>query len=66
MTRALFSLFSGNIAAYISQNVMALPVAMVVFGEIFQKAFEKKKLLHSVSVTILAINFLYYAKRFIL
>jgi hypothetical protein len=64
MTRALISLASFNIKAYIDYNIMALPVSLVFLCELFIDLFRKhKKALHISSVIILATNIAYYVYR---
>lgn len=64
MTRALVSLAKGNFYLYAKYNIMALPVALVFAGELFNKAFGKyKAVLHICCTVILTINMIYYVYR---
>ena len=65
MTSALLSLFKGDIYAYMHYNAMALPVAFIFVGELFNNLFGKhKKILHCLCVIVLGINLFYYIDRF--
>ncbi len=66
MTRALLSLAKGDISAYISYNIMALPVAIVFILELFHKLWGKyENIVHGFSIIILIANFTYYLWRII-
>ena len=64
MARALLALAKGDIKAYASHNIMALPVGLTFLGELFCQFFGKyKTLLHFCCGIILVINFIYYVSR---
>lgn len=64
MTRALLSLLKGDIRAYATYNVMALPVAIVFVGQIWNTCYGKyKKCFHYYTIIILTINLFYYFAR---
>lgn len=64
MTRALLALLRGDIHSYLENNAMALPVALVFVGELFNGIWGRnKKYLHIITVIVLLINIIYYANR---
>lgn len=64
MTSALLSLAKGDISAYASCNIMALPVAAAFLGELFNRHCGKyAKFLHIYSIVALILNLIYYANR---
>lgn len=66
MTRAIFALISGDIHTYIRLNVMAVPILIVFLGMLFFKDTGKYKCFFDIyAMTILIINFIYYANRLI-
>lgn len=64
MTSALIALSKGDVASYIEYNIMALPVAIAITGELFINLSGKwKKIFHISAIIILSINFIYYLFR---
>lgn len=65
MTRALVSLVKGNMRAYASYNIMAVPVSFVFATELLCASFVKKSCaaIHWVTAAVLAINLVYYLYR---
>lgn len=65
MGRAIMSLLKCDFEKYIAYNVMAAPVAVAFLLELFGAYFSKhKNLIHAYSISVLAINTLYYLVRF--
>ena len=61
MSRALLALLRGDLACYAEYNIMAFPVMAVFVCEIFGELFGRYKMaLHVCSITVLAVNLLYY------
>ena len=63
MSRAIFALIKGDLAAYIQYNAMALPIAAVFLCELFEKAFRHKTALHIATASVAIINIVYYLYR---
>lgn len=64
MTRAILALTKGDINTYVELNVMAAPVLVSYLGELFIKVTSRyKKTFDIYAISILIINFVYYANR---
>lgn len=62
ITRALFSLFCGNLAMYFFYNAFALPLLLVPILFIFEK-YLKLKIFKILCLIIVFSNFIYYLIR---
>ena len=60
MTRALMSLFRGDITGYFMYNAMAVPLCLSVLLEIHKKLFTHKRFIDGACISIVIINFAYY------
>ncbi len=64
MGRALCSALQLNIQKYVSYNIMAIPVGLAFVLELYVKYLYKyRKIIHSYTVFVLAINMIYYIVR---
>ena len=64
MTRAIMSLFHGNIGDYIKYNAMAIPVCMVVMLEIHKSFFMHGRIIDALCILTIMANLVYYLLRF--
>ena len=65
MSRAIKYLMLGNLKLYSYYNIFALPVVIAVWLEIHHILFSNKFAIHTISMCILILNFIYYIFRIV-